>query len=198
MTEKSNSLSSLQVILKKSADGKNLGWEQSLEALSQNLATDLQDLADGRFNGTPLKPTQNKAEPMQIALQPVLAAAAAVANAAAINSGYGTIEIPYGSDRDLFSGNATKKTTSIDIVAAEKQLVAMINTWLSEAKKDPSIGLPLAVNSPARAVDGQITKLTDVLVLMGKYTEYKPLGPLTNTQAAQPLAMINARFASGR
>lgn len=184
--EKAKPYAHLQSVIYKGYT-ESLNFEDSLQAHVDMMRRNMEDIAEGEYNGMPIKERDQKHIPFyaQQAVQPLLNAAKAVMSTVSDGNGWTSSLWIDPGDRDMLVG-----TNVVDLLEAERVLVGGINEWLEAIQKLPESqdpGTPLAINSAIRQdLDGGIGRISDVLMLESG-TGWKPMGFKTNSEASKAL-----------
>jgi hypothetical protein len=143
----------LKGVLATNFAGQALSLDESVERVISGMETDLADLGEGNYNGTPIKERQLGQIPSyyQASLHKVLDASKKVMAAMVKNQGWGKIDIAH-DDRSRFG------THTADLNALEQRLTGAVNTWLNTVQERglvDKVGLPL----PSRLQTGEVERL---------------------------------------
>ena len=148
----------LAEVFETTGSGERLGFHESLDRVVGLLEYDLDDIAEGEFNGLSIRDDQ-KAEKLAIATHKVLAMAAAVQ--AAIQDAGGQAEKVFidAADYKAFAGE-----TVIDLDEARTKVLDGLNLWFQRARDFEGVALPLDPNDPKRgSKEIHIDDLSEVL-----------------------------------
>lgn len=172
----------LKSVLRSDRAGGKYDFDDSLRALVQDMESTLDDIAQGEWNGMPIKDPARIPEYLQLALKPILETAVDTMRSVNLNSGFGKLSIDF-DDRAGFRG-----TQHIDLNRVDDILTEGVNTWLRFVQQQghaETTGVPLAINSRFRNdLLGGIDGISDVLTtdLNGDHT---PISFINSAEARE-------------
>lgn len=170
--------------------GEAYDVEKSLDMRVSQMRFTLEEIAEGEWNGIPIRDPSQIPDYLEMAVKPLLEAASAVMNVVSNNGGFTSHLHIEHEDRKALAG-----THTVDLVKAEQTIVGGINEWLryiDEHTEFQKPGLPLAVNSPARTdLSEGIGRLSDVATV--DQDGWRPINFLSNEEATRILNQPDPR-----
>jgi hypothetical protein len=179
--------------------GQKLGLNGSIDRIIADMEMTLDELANGEYNGTKIKDSQQGQIPeyYQLALKPVLAASETLFKTMNANGGWQAVPIDHES-RERFS-DGKKVTTEANLNEIDERLTGAVNNWLETVHARglwDKVGLPLAINSTLRRTPGEINQMGDVMHLTDD--GWKAISFIPNTEAAERNQRADAELAEAR